>query len=108
MNIKISILLIAVIIAIFSGFAYNYFFIQEEISASEEVFDIKKSQEEEIKDRVEKILIIDGATYGSLMATSGVEYSKAMDIYESAKDIYDLVPISVDHMTASAATAMIG
>ena len=95
MNIKISILLIVVIIAIFSGFAYNYFFIQEEISASEEVFDIKKSQEEEIKDRVEKILIIDGATYGSLMATSGVEYSKAMDIYESAKDIYDLVKIRV-------------
>jgi len=95
MNIKISILLIAVIIAIFGGFAYNYFFSQEEISASEEVFDIEKLSEEIIKDRIEKILIIDGATYGNLMATSGVEYALAMEIYEAAKETYDLVKIRV-------------
>jgi len=95
MNIKISILLIAVIIAIFGGFAYNYFFSQEEISASEKVFDIEKLSEEIIKDRIEKILIIDGATYGNLMATSGVEYALAMEIYEAAKETYDLVKIRV-------------
>lgn len=94
MNKKINILLIAVIIAIFGGFAYNYFFNQEKISASEEIFNIEKLPEE-IKDRVEKIEIIDGATYGSLMATSGVEYALAMKIYESAKEIYDLVKIRV-------------
>ncbi|MCK5320718.1 M23 family metallopeptidase [Candidatus Parcubacteria bacterium] len=95
MNKKISILLIAVIIAIFSGLAYNYFFSQKEISASEEVFDIKKSQEETTKDRVEKILINNGDTFGNLMATSGVEYALAMEIYDAAQDVYDLVKIRV-------------
>ena len=96
MNKKINILLIAVIIAIFSGVVYSHFFNQERINASEEAsFDVAELPEEITKDRIEKILIIDGATFGNLMATSGVEYVLTMDIYESAKEVYDLVKIRV-------------
>ncbi len=49
---------------------------------------------EKIKtDKVKIVPVIAGSTYGSLMATSGVEYSLAMDIYNAAKEVYDLVKI---------------
>ncbi|MCK5510316.1 M23 family metallopeptidase [Candidatus Parcubacteria bacterium] len=93
---KINIFLTIIIIAILGSIAYNQFLSNEKIIASEEaVFNVKESSEKAVKDRIEKIEIIDGATYGNLMATSGIEYSKAMEIYESSKDIYDLVKIRV-------------
>lgn len=49
----------------------------------------------EKKDRIEKINITEGSTYGSLMATSGVDYALGMEIYSAAKPVYDLVKIRV-------------
>ena len=96
MNIKVGVLSMAVIIAILGSVAYVCFFNQEKISASKEAsFNVVEPLEKIAKDRVEKILIIDGAIYGNLMATSGVEYVLAMEIYDVARDIYDLVKIRV-------------
>ncbi|MCK4539798.1 peptidoglycan DD-metalloendopeptidase family protein [Candidatus Parcubacteria bacterium] len=96
MNIKVGVLSMAVIIAILGSVAYVCFFNQEKISASKEAsFNVVEPLEKIAKDRVEKILIIDGAIYGNLMATSGVEYVLAMEIYDAARDIYDLVKIRV-------------
>lgn len=48
---------------------------------------------EEKKDRVEKIEIVDGATYGALMASSGVDNATAMAIYDNAFKSYDLAKV---------------
>jgi murein DD-endopeptidase MepM/ murein hydrolase activator NlpD len=50
---------------------------------------------EEKKDRVSKIEIVDGATYGNLMSTSGVAYDEAMAIYGVAQPLYDLVKVRI-------------
>lgn len=51
----------------------------------------------EKKDRVEKVEITDGSTYGNLMKEAGIDYGEAMEIYNAAAkdDIYDLVKIRV-------------
>lgn len=64
-------------------------FSENNISGQEEII----PQIEEKKDRIEKISIGDGATYGNLMKEAGLEYGLAMDIYNAALDIYDLVKI---------------
>ncbi len=46
-------------------------------------------------DRIEQVTISDGDTFGALMATSGIPYAEAMDIYDAARDVYDLVKIRV-------------
>jgi murein DD-endopeptidase MepM/ murein hydrolase activator NlpD len=46
-------------------------------------------------DRVEIVPISEGATFGYLMATSGVPYALAMEIYDIAQPVYDLVKIRV-------------
>ena len=48
---------------------------------------------EDKKDRVEKIEIVDGTTYGALMASSGVDNATAMAIYDSAFKSYDLAKV---------------
>ncbi|MBU4216360.1 M23 family metallopeptidase [Patescibacteria group bacterium] len=48
---------------------------------------------EDKKDRVERIEIVDGATYGALMASSGVDNVTAMAIYDSAFKSYDLAKV---------------
>lgn len=50
----------------------------------------------EKKDRVEKIKITDGATYGELMTGSGIDNATAMAIYDSAFETYDLAKVRVD------------
>ena len=44
-------------------------------------------------DNTISIEILSGATFGALMATSGVPYATAMELYEDTKDTYDLVKI---------------
>lgn len=44
-------------------------------------------------DRTEEIEINEGATYGELMTLAGIDYSTAMEIYEAAELVYDLVKI---------------
>lgn len=44
-------------------------------------------------DRIQNIEIKEGSTFGALMATSGVEYALAMEIYDASKNVYDLVKI---------------
>lgn len=71
------------------------FFDKNEVSAD----DINKTEivqnEEKIipQDRIKKIEITDNSTYGALMATSGIDYALAMEIYDASKNIYDLVKI---------------
>jgi len=48
---------------------------------------------DESKERVEKIEIVDGTTYGALMASSGVDNLTAMAIYDSALPAYDLAKV---------------
>lgn len=47
----------------------------------------------EKKDRIVKIEIGEGDTYGALMQKNGVDYALAMEIYDSAQEIYDLIKI---------------
>jgi murein DD-endopeptidase MepM/ murein hydrolase activator NlpD len=46
-------------------------------------------------DRVVIVPITEGSTFGFLMATSGVPYAQAMEIYDIAQPVYDLVKIRV-------------
>lgn len=48
---------------------------------------------EDKKDRVEKIEIVDGTTYGALMAGAGVDSATAMAVYDSAFKLYDLARV---------------
>ena len=54
---------------------------------------ISTVQEKIETDKIIKINIIDGSTYGSLMATSGISYATTTAIYETAKPVYDLIKI---------------
>lgn len=57
---------------------------------------IEVTEEIEVrKDRIEEIEILDDSTYGELMRESGIDYALAMEIYEVAKEKYDLVKIRV-------------
>ena len=47
----------------------------------------------EKKDRILKIEIGEGDTYGALMQENGVDYALAMEIYDSAQEFYDLIKI---------------
>ena len=49
----------------------------------------------QIKDRIEKIEIIDNSTYGVLMSEAGVDSNISSAIFEAAKDVYDLSKIRV-------------
>ena len=44
-------------------------------------------------DRIEKITITDGATYGELMKRASTSYATAMEIYNAARPKYDLIKI---------------
>lgn len=72
-------------------FIFKLVFNSEKQSASKEI-------EEEIivpekKDRIEKIEITEGATYGALMDEAGISYATSTAIYEASMGIYDLVKI---------------
>jgi len=47
----------------------------------------------EKKDRINLVEVVEDSTYGSLMKSAGVDYAVAMDIYDSAQGVYDLVKI---------------
>jgi len=52
-----------------------------------------KEQEPEKTDRIERIEIVDGSTYGALMEEAGVAGHVYMNIYGASSDVYDLVKI---------------
>ncbi|MEA1962955.1 MAG: peptidoglycan DD-metalloendopeptidase family protein [Patescibacteria group bacterium] len=95
---KIGVLLAIVVIVTLGNIVYNRFWGNEKISASKEESSYVDKLPKEIKDRVEKIPINDGDTFGNLMAASGVEYILAMEIYGATRDIYDLVKIRVERV----------
>ena len=77
-------------------FVYLIFYKIGQVSYSGEMNNIENTnivQEKIETDKVIKINITDGSTYGSLMATSGISYATSTAIYEAAKPIYDLVKI---------------
>jgi len=52
-----------------------------------------KKTEKAPQDRTEKITIIEKSNFADLIATSNVAYALALEIYEAAKPVYDLVKI---------------
>jgi hypothetical protein len=47
--------------------------------------------------KTEEVLIVAGDTYGVAMARSGLDQKLINDIYEAAKDVYDLAQIRADY-----------
>ncbi len=47
--------------------------------------------------KTEEVLIVSGDTYGAAMARSGLNQKLINDIYEAAKDVYDLAQIRADY-----------
>ncbi|MDA3840254.1 MAG: peptidoglycan DD-metalloendopeptidase family protein [Patescibacteria group bacterium] len=76
-------------------FAYSFLFDRgKEINSSS----IDSTDQEmviipEKQDRIEKIEIVDGSTYGALMEEMDIPGSVYMEIYDSSEDVYDLVKI---------------
>jgi murein DD-endopeptidase MepM/ murein hydrolase activator NlpD len=62
-------------------------FAQEAVSAADEIVQVEETE------RIVGAPVIQGKTFTDLMKAEGLEYSLAMEIYESAKDIYDLAKI---------------
>ncbi len=54
-----------------------------------------EEQIDEKQDRVEQVEIVDGSTYGNLMASAGIDPNVYMDLYNSAVDVYDLAKVRV-------------
>lgn len=48
-------------------------------------------------DRIVELEVINGDTYGALMAEAGIGYDTTTTIYEAAKPVYDLVKIRCSH-----------
>lgn len=87
-------MLIIIVIVILGFVAYDRIASRKNFAAKEAALNVEEISKEEIKkDRIEKIEIVDNSTYGALMATSGVDYALAMELYDAAKDVYDLVKI---------------
>jgi len=82
---------------LFAGlFVYLIFYKIGQVSFSGDINNIENTnipREKVETDKVIKIDIIDGSTYGSLMATSGISYATSTAIYEAAKPVYDLIKI---------------
>ena len=62
----------------------------EQVDFPDEVIEVPEPQ-----DRVEQIEIIDGSTYGNLMAEAGIDPNVYMALYDSAEDVYDLAKVRV-------------
>lgn len=83
-------------IVLFVYSAYTLYFHKEKAIAYEKAeANMLAQNSEEKKDRIEKIEITDGATYGNLMSTAGVDYATQTKIYDAAAPIYDLVKVRV-------------
>ncbi|MDO8261342.1 MAG: M23 family metallopeptidase [Candidatus Magasanikbacteria bacterium] len=89
-------LLVSIILFIYSS--YSLIFHKEKAEAyekAEESLLIGKAGETEKQNRIEKIEINDGETYGVLMDRAGVDYVTQTKIYNAALASYDLVKIRV-------------
>lgn len=90
------ILLLSIILFLYSS--YSLIFHKEKAEAyekAEESLLIGKNPETEKQNRIEKIEIKDGETFGMLMDGAGVGYSTQTKIYDAALASYDLVKIRV-------------
>lgn len=90
------ILLLSIILFLYSS--YSLIFHKEKAEAyekAEESLLIGKNPEAEKQNRIEKIEIKDGETYGVLMDRAGVGYGTQTKIYDAALASYDLVKIRV-------------
>jgi murein DD-endopeptidase MepM/ murein hydrolase activator NlpD len=91
---KLMIYLLLIIVALA---AYFWFQHSKTSAQSHATCDNSQSTSTEAKiekpDRIQSVEITNGSTFGALMATSGVEYASAMEIYAAAKNVYDLVKI---------------
>ncbi len=90
---KIVKFIIFFIILAFSASVFYFYKEEAKITSVLEDDAIKKEKIEEIKDRKEFIEIGDGDTYGKVMQEAGFDYSLVNQIYEEAKDFYDLTKI---------------
>ena len=96
---KIYKLIIIIIIAQVAYFAYSFVFKKDKnavlVASDNDMVNsvTKENIAPEKKDRVVKIEIKDGSTYGALMEEADVPGHIYMDIYDSSVDVYDLVKI---------------
>ncbi len=88
--------LIALLLIVQIGyFAYSFLFDQDKeiISSESDIVQLEEEVIPEKKDRIEKVEITEGTTFGKLMEENGIRASSYMDIYDSSLDLYDLVKI---------------
>lgn len=81
---------------LFGASGYFLFFDKNSVVSSDKIEDsfLLPAEAKPVKtDRVEDLEITDGATYGVLMTDAGIDYATQMEIYNAAKDLYDLVKI---------------
>ncbi|MCD4762071.1 peptidoglycan DD-metalloendopeptidase family protein [bacterium] len=92
---KSKVILIAIAV-IFGFFSYVFYFEKNIAKLAENSLEPLLIDRELIKkDRVEKIEIVEGSTYGELMENIDIEYKTVMAIYEAAQPVYDLVKVRV-------------
>ncbi|MFC1678547.1 peptidoglycan DD-metalloendopeptidase family protein [Patescibacteria group bacterium] len=87
------ILFLLILAIIISG--WWYFDISKNQSIDLDLLDFDTNEVKTKKDRVEKIEIIDGSTFGVLMSEAGLDYETETAIYTAAQPLYDLVKIRV-------------
>jgi len=91
-------LFVLVFVILVGYFSYSFFFNRDgggvsKASSNGKQQTVKELPLPEKKDRVKRIEITKGSTYGSLMEEAGVPGSVYMKIYNSAEDTYDLVKL---------------
>jgi murein DD-endopeptidase MepM/ murein hydrolase activator NlpD len=99
MNIGKNKIIIAIILL--AGVSFFYFKKGNAIDANSTKAELTDDEQQvlaqviEKEDRIEKIEIVDGSTYGNLMKEVGIDYALAMEIYDASSEVYDLVKIRV-------------
>lgn len=94
-SLKSKVILVAIAV-VFGFFSYVFYFENNTAKLAEESLEPLLIEHRPVKkDRVEKIEIIEGSTYGELMKNVDIEYKTAMAIYDAAQPIYDLVKVRV-------------
>jgi murein DD-endopeptidase MepM/ murein hydrolase activator NlpD len=95
MNKKLHKATLAFLFMLLAYFSYSFFFNNVKEIKSSAVEDLRLEAQiiPEKKDRIEKIEIKEGSSYGALMEEAEIFGSVYMKIYDASTDIYDLVKI---------------
>lgn len=92
---KISFFLTVIVVVLAAFFAQHFVFSSSNKSSDKNNATKPEVVNQEPKEKILKIEITDGSTYGKLMEKAGIDTNQAMALFEAAKDIYDLSKIRV-------------